>query len=154
MGESGRPSVGVGAIVVVGDELLMIRRGRPPALGSWSIPGGRIEAGETAAAAIEREVFEECGLVVRCGGFVGWVERIDVARHDVILDFRADVVGETAVRAGDDAAEARWVPLAAVSRLDLVPGLEGFLRVHGILAPATSDPAGPSGAGKPIRSPS
>jgi 8-oxo-dGTP diphosphatase len=124
----------VGAVVVEGTQLLLIRRGSPPAKGRWSVPGGRVEEGETLAEAVVREVAEETGLEVLCGGLVGWVERITDDHHHVILDFFAVVLEEAPVpTAGDDAAEAAWVPLADVAELDLVDGLAEFLHEHGIL---------------------
>lgn len=130
-----RPEVAVGAVVVHEGRLLLIRRGRGPAVGQWSVPGGRVEWGETLAEAVEREVAEETGLTVRCGSFVGWVERMGPGHHYVIMDFRADVVGEPAVtlRAGDDASEAAWIPLDEVPAVDLVAGMLDFLRTHHVL---------------------
>ena len=130
-----RPEVAVGAVVVHDGHLLLIRRGRGPAMGQWSVPGGRVEWGETLAQAVEREVAEETGLAVRCGPFVGWVERLGPGHHYVIMDFRAEVVGELDVnlRPGDDAAEAAWVPLEEVPSVDLVAGMLSFFRTHDIL---------------------
>jgi 8-oxo-dGTP diphosphatase len=122
----------VGAVVVDDGRLLMVRRGSPPQSGRWSLPGGRVEHGETLAQALEREVQEETGLETRCGRFVGWVERIGAGHHFVILDFTVEVTGG-ALHAGEDAAEAAWVPLHAVPALPLVDGLESFLREHGVL---------------------
>jgi ADP-ribose pyrophosphatase YjhB (NUDIX family) len=118
-------------------QLLLIRRGRPPSVGLWSVPGGRVEHGETMAVAVTREVAEETGVVVACGELVGWVERIDGARHQVIFDFSATVVGTapSVPVAGDDAAEAAWVPLYSVEELPLVQGMAEFLRRHGVLSP-------------------
>jgi 8-oxo-dGTP diphosphatase len=105
-------------------------------VGAWSIPGGRVEAGEAVAGAVERELAEETGLAGRCGAFVGWVERISPEYHFVILDFVVELApGEQPARAGDDAAEVRWVPLADLASVDgLVPGLLDFLREHGLVA--------------------
>jgi len=129
-----RPEVCVGAVAVDRDRLLMIRRGRGPAQGEWSIPGGRVEAGETLMTAVAREVFEETGLEVVAERFIGWVERISDDYHFVIHDFLVTVLDERPrPTAGDDAAEARWVPLEEVTDLVLVEGLADFLAEHGFL---------------------
>lgn len=128
-----RPEVAVGAVAVVRGSLLLVRRGRPPEAGRWSVPGGRVEPGETVAEAVVREVAEETGLAVRCGELVGWAERRGPAYHFVILDFAVEVDGGGAPVAGGDAAAARWVPLAEVASMDLVSGLADFLRRHGVL---------------------
>ena len=144
-----RPELAVGAIVLHGGALLMVRRGRPPFDGAWSVPGGRVEGGESLGDAVVREVAEECGIEVRCGDFLGWVERMGADRHHVILDFWAHLVGPGELAAGDDASEARWVPLDAVPELDLVPGLLDFLRAHSVLG-GRSDLQ--SASGHPVRS--
>lgn len=103
--------------------LLLIRRVTPPSAGSWSIPGGRCAPGESTAAACIREVAEETGLVVRVVRPAGRVRRKgpgDIG-YD-IEDFVCSVAGGE-LRAGDDAAEARWVSHAELASLDLVPGL-------------------------------
>lgn len=120
----------VGAIVT--DEagrMLVIRRARPPAAGLWSIPGGRVEPGESDAAAVEREVMEETGLTVVAGEHVGTVQRpvaADLAYE--IHDYRATLAGGDQ-RAGDDAAEVRWVTPAELRALPTSPGMvEAFVR--------------------------
>jgi 8-oxo-dGTP diphosphatase len=127
------PQVCVGAIAVDADRLLMIRRGHAPGAGEWSVPGGRVEAGELLAEAVVRELVEETGVEGVCGELVGWVERFEEDLHLVILDFRVSVLEGTQPVAGDDAVEARWVPLADVADLDLVRGLAEFLHEHGII---------------------
>lgn len=127
------PEVAVGAIVVDGDDLLLVRRGRGPAAGEWSVPGGRVEPGEMLVEAVVREVAEETGLEAVCGRFVGWVERFVDDRHFVILDFEAEVLDRRDPVAGDDAQEAVWVPLHAVVDLRLVDGLAEFLHDNGYL---------------------
>lgn len=128
-----RAEVCVGAVVVVDDELLLIRRGHGPGAGEWSVPGGRVEPGETLAEAVVREVAEETGLEAVCGSLLGYVERIHDDRHFVILDFNATVLQGDQPRAGDDAMEARWVPLGDVAELRLVEGLAEFLHEHGVI---------------------
>lgn len=128
-----RPELCVGAIAVLDGNLLLVRRGHGPGAGKWSVPGGRVEAGELLAEAVVREVAEETGLECVCGALVGWVERLDADHHFVILDFEATVLDDTQPRAGDDAAEAAWVPLPEVTERQLVDGLAEFLHQHGYL---------------------
>ena len=127
------PEVCVGAIVVEEGDLLLIRRGRGPAQGEWAIPGGRVQAGELLAEAVVRELLEETGLEGICEDLVGWAERIGDDHHFVILDFRVTLLERTEPTAGDDAAEAAWVPLVDVAELNLAEGLAEFLHDHGIL---------------------
>jgi ADP-ribose pyrophosphatase YjhB (NUDIX family) len=119
-------------VAVAGDRLLLVRRGREPGRGLWSVPGGRVEPGESLAEAVERELAEETGVVGRCGPLLGVAERRDGDHHFVILDYlvAADVVPPVP---GTDADEAAWVPLSALPDLPLVPGLAGFLAEHGVL---------------------
>lgn len=125
----------VGGIVT--DEhgrLLLIRRAHDPEAGRWSLPGGRVEPGEAAAEATVREVAEETGVAVAVGEEVGQVRRpAPDGRVFAIHDFRCRPLEESAVpRAGDDAADARWVDAAAYAALDaageLVSGLTAALR--------------------------
>jgi len=125
--------VAVGGIAVVDGALLMVRRATPPGVGRWTVPGGRVEPGESVTAAVERELLEETALEVRCGPLVGWAERRGDGHHFVILDFAVTVTGSTAPTAGGDAAAVAWVPRAEVATLDLVEGLEAFLLEHGVL---------------------
>lgn len=134
MSVGGRPELCVGAIVVSADDhLLLVQRANPPGRGLWSLPGGRVERGESLYDALVREVHEETGLDVVCGPLVGWVEHIETARHFVIMDFTATVIGDDEPTAGDDAASAQWVPLEDVSVLPLVDGLLDFLADHDVL---------------------
>jgi len=130
-----RPEIAVGAVVVRDDCLLVIRRGHGPGAGEWSVPGGRVEAGETLHEAVVREMWEETGLEVVVERFLGWVERLGDDHHFVILDFVVGLLdAEATVVAGDDAAEAAWVPLHELSEIRLVAGLHEFLTDHGVIA--------------------
>jgi 8-oxo-dGTP diphosphatase len=120
---------------VVRDErgrLLLVRRGTAPAKGLWSVPGGRIEPGETAVEAVVRELVEETGLRVVVTGLAGTVERTGPGGVVYeIDDFHARLeegVDPEQVRAGDDAAEAGWFTVAEVEELDCVDGLVDILR--------------------------
>lgn len=123
----------MGAVVVDDERLLLVRRGHGPAAGTWSVPGGRIEAGETVQEAVVRELLEETGIEGVCGELIGWAERIDDGHHAVILDFSVTLLEAAEPVAGDDATEARWVPLWDVAEMNLAPGLAEFLHDHDIL---------------------
>ena len=129
----GHPQLCVGAVAVDAEQVLLIRRGSKPGAGRWSLPGGRVELGETLAEAVVREVREETGLEAMCDELVGWVERIEAAYHFVIFDFSVTVLDRAHPVAGDDAAAVAWVNLAEVADLDLVDGLAEFLHEHGII---------------------
>jgi len=130
-----RPEVAVGAVAVLDDCLLVVRRGHGPGAGEWSVPGGRVEAGETLHEAVVREVWEETGVEVVVDRFLGWVERLGDDHHFVILDFVVGLLDPDAVPvAGDDAAEVAWVPLHELSEIRLVAGLHEFLTETGIIA--------------------
>ncbi|MHB8245348.1 MAG: NUDIX hydrolase [Acidimicrobiales bacterium] len=130
------PILAVAAVVREGDKVLLIRRGTEPEAGRWSVPGGRVEAGETLEDAVQREVFEEAGIGVDVGPLLGYVEHVSGGEHFVILDFVASPglgCGGLQPSAGDDAAEAGWFRACEVNRLGLVAGLADFLACHHIL---------------------
>jgi 8-oxo-dGTP diphosphatase len=105
--------------------LLLIKRGNEPGRGLWSIPGGRVERGETDAEAVTRELTEETGLSVAPSTLIGTVVRGPYE----IFDYACETVGGT-LRAGDDADDARWVDLADFTRLDQAGALtDGLARV-------------------------
>ena len=112
--------VGVGGVVLAGDQVLLVKRGAEPSKGIWSIPGGGVEIGETLAQACAREVAEETALQVRVGPMVEVLERIlrdpqgRVEYHYVLIDFLC-YTQPLEPEAGDDAAAAVW---AGVDRLD------------------------------------
>jgi 8-oxo-dGTP diphosphatase len=105
------PVPAVGVVCLRGDEVLLIRRGTPPRIGEWSLPGGRIEPGERAADAALRELGEETAVFARLDGLLDVVDGFfPPDHHYVLIDYLAHwISGEP--RAGDDAAEAAFHPL-------------------------------------------
>jgi ADP-ribose pyrophosphatase YjhB (NUDIX family) len=127
------PRVGVGAVVLHGRRVLLVRRGGQPSAGKWTLPGGLVELGETTAEAIQRELAEECGIRVRLGGIAGVVDRVvrdtagRVRYHYVLVDYLA-VADSDACTAGSDAAECRWMAIDRVEELDITEGLADMIR--------------------------
>ena len=127
------PRVGVGAVVLHEGRVLLVKRGRPPALGKWSLPGGLVELGETTSAAAQREIAEECGIDVRLAGVAGVVDRVTrdetgrVRYHYVLVDYLAYAESDRVI-AGSDAAEVQWVPAEQVHILDVTEGLVDMIR--------------------------
>jgi 8-oxo-dGTP diphosphatase len=129
------PVIAVGGIVIEQDSILLIQRATEPQKGRWSIPGGKVESRESLEAAVVREVGEETGLVVTCGLFVGWVERLSESHHFVILDFLAHLNGPRSEPvASTDAQAAKFVAFDQLENYDLVDGLLDFLRAHHLIS--------------------
>jgi ADP-ribose pyrophosphatase YjhB (NUDIX family) len=104
----------VGAVVHdAAGRLLLVRRANDPGRGQWSLPGGRVEPGESDASAVARELREETGLEVRVGSLIGSVQRGSY----LIFDYAAEVIGGE-LAAGDDASDAAWVTRAEFTRLE------------------------------------
>jgi 8-oxo-dGTP diphosphatase len=126
------PIVGVGAVVIDGTKVLLVRRGNEPLKGEWSLPGGAVELGETLQQGVVREVLEETGLVVAPAGIVEVLDRITqdevlqdgasgrVRYHFVLVDFVCRVTGG-ALREGSDADEVRWVAREELGEYHLAP---------------------------------
>ena len=116
--------MGVGAVVVRNDAVLLVRRAQAPLVGEWSLPGGLLECGETLREGIVREVREETGLVVEAGELLGVYERVNrnddgrVRYHYILIDFLCTAVRGD-LQAGTDAADARWFAVPALDGLNL-----------------------------------
>ena len=129
----GSPRVGVGAVILDEDRVLLIQRGGSTLPGKWSIPGGLVELGETTREAVRREIAEECGLEIELVDVCGVLDRVvrdpagRVRYHWVLVDFLAVVRGGT-LCAGDDAADARWVLLDDVEQYDTTDGLMDMIK--------------------------
>ncbi len=109
-----RPVPTVGVVCLKGDQVLLIKRGTPPRLGQWSLPGGRIEWGEAVDVAALRELKEETGVEAELTGLLDVVDGVftsretgETTRHYVMIDYAARWTGGEPV-AGDDAADARF----------------------------------------------
>lgn len=127
------PRVGVGAVVLDGDRVLLVRRGKAPSYGKWSLPGGMVELGETTREAVQREIEEECGLKIRVGEVAGVLDRVvrdgegRIRYHWVLVDYVAFPESGT-LCAASDADEACWVEVDEVERLDTTDGLLDMIR--------------------------
>ena len=134
------PLVGVGAIIIEGDRVALVKRGHAPLQGRWSIPGGVLEIGETLRKAAIREAREETGLTIEPGELLGVFERVlpdergRMKYHYVLIDFLCRrVSGELA--AGDDAEDVRWFRRDELAPLELAREteeviLKGFEKVE------------------------
>lgn len=121
-----RPIVGVGGVAVSGDRVLLVRRGRPPLAGEWSIPGGALEVGESLVEGVRREMLEETGLDVNPTEMLAVLDRIvrdhdgRVRYHYVLIDYLCTVRSGEAC-AASDASECRWVAAEELSTYSLHP---------------------------------
>jgi len=119
-----RPWIGIGIVVIKGDQVLLCRRGKPPNVGSWTLPGGAQDVGETCEAAARRELMEETGLTVGDLHFCAHVDTIRrddngrVRFHYTILDFAGLWVDGEPI-AGSDVSEVQWAPMDALEPYDL-----------------------------------
>tara|TARA_B110000438_G_C15385449_1_gene466670 strand:+ start:73 stop:561 length:489 start_codon:yes stop_codon:yes gene_type:complete len=134
-----QPVIAVGIVTFKDDKILMIRRGKPPRKGQWSIPGGKQKLGETWRAAAAREVKEETGIDIEVLGLIDVVDAIiydeqtpktkekplknnidnkSIIFHYTLVDCVAEWVSGT-VNAGSDAAHAEWLSLPQIKKLDL-----------------------------------
>jgi len=121
-----RPLLGVGAVIVRNEQVLVVRRSHPPLQGQWSVPGGLVETGETTREALIREIREETSLIVEPLDLVEVFERIlrdgdsRVQYHFVVIDYLCRIVSGEACP-GTDVSEIRWVPLEKLQELGITP---------------------------------
>jgi 8-oxo-dGTP diphosphatase len=119
-----RPIIGVGAVIIEGGRVLLIKRGQAPLKGEWSLPGGALELGETLEEGVCREVLEETGLIVEPISIVEVFDRISrdvegrVQYHYVLVDYLCRVSGGT-LACATDAADARWATLEELGPIAL-----------------------------------
>jgi ADP-ribose pyrophosphatase YjhB (NUDIX family) len=136
-----RPIVGVAGVVFDGDQVVVVRRGRPPAYGEWSLPGGAVELGESLEQAVVREVYEEIGLKIEIVDVAAVLERVfwdeeeQVRFHYVLVDFLCLKTGGR-LRASSDALSCAKVPMASLSSYRLSVQTEevikrAYLRLNG-----------------------
>jgi 8-oxo-dGTP diphosphatase len=129
-----RPLVGVGAIIVDHGRVVLIKRGKAPLLGEWSVPGGMVELGETLRKGAEREALEETGLVVRAAELLGVFDRVvpdqdkRTLYHYVLIDFLCEKISGD-LQASGDAAEARWFAREEISKLSLAEDTAAVIRL-------------------------
>jgi 8-oxo-dGTP diphosphatase len=127
------PRLAVGAVVFKDQQVLLVRRGHPPGQGQWAIPGGSVHLGETLQQAAEREVLEETAVTIRAGQPIYTFDLVDrdadgrVRFHYVIVDLAADYISGNP-SAGDDALEARWVPVGELDRLGVNPATRALVQ--------------------------
>ncbi len=126
------PLVGVAGVVISGENVLLVQRGKAPGKGEWNIPGGLVEVGETLQEAVKREIREETGLDVEVRSLLEVSDRIirdeagKVRYHYVLLDYLCAVAGGT-LSPASDAADARWVSMERLSDYDVIPPVRNVI---------------------------
>ena len=133
-----QPIVAVGAVVFKEGKILTIKRSQEPSKGKWSIPGGRVELGETVYEAAKREALEECSIEIEIERLLDSVDNIirdeegRIKYHFVIIDLLARYVGGE-IKAQSDAEECRWVTPQELVELDITPMLRAMLKRQKII---------------------
>ncbi len=128
-----RPIAAVGAIVVKDGRVLLIRRGKEPSYGVWSVPGGAVHLGESLHDAVRREIREECGIEIDLTDVLEAVDRMTrdgegrVQYHYVVVDYLARWANGEVVSASDS-LEARWVAPADLPQYQMTSGTADVIR--------------------------
>ncbi len=128
------PLVGVGAVVLIEDKVLLVRRAAPPGKGKWSIPGGLVELGESLSNAAVRELYEETGIRAKPLGVIDVEEYIErdvrgrIVYHYVIIDILVEPLGELRPHAQSDALEVGLFSISDALELELTSSTRKFLR--------------------------
>lgn len=113
-----RPILGVSCLLLHDNHALLARRGKDPAKGLWSLPGGKLEWGETLEGAVTREISEETGIIIANPLFAEFVEIIQDDHHFVIAVFIIHLAERGELVAGDDVTDARWFSFSQIQNLD------------------------------------
>jgi len=122
------PRIGVGAVVLRGDQVLLVQRGQPPRKGKWSVPGGLVEIGEKLEQAVHRELYEECGIRANIQDYLETFEYIQqdhenrIQYHYIVIDYLAEYLkGE--LRANSDIHQAAWLTFDQICKLAITDGI-------------------------------
>jgi len=129
------PRIGVGAVVVKDEQVLLIKRKFEPKAGMWTLPGGLVNVGETLQQAVQREIAEECGIRVQPKNIIDVIDVIEedaqhrIKYHYVVVDFEAEYISGTAVP-GSDVTAVKWVPKNKLTDLNLPESTREFFLKH------------------------
>ena len=122
------PRVGVGAVVLRGDRVLLVQRGQQPRKGKWSVPGGLVEIGEKLEQAVHRELYEECGIHANIQDHLEIFEYIQqdhdnrIQYHYIVIDYLAEYL-EGELRASSDIDQAAWLTFEEIRNLAITDGV-------------------------------
>lgn len=128
-----QPQVTVGLVTRRADELLMVRRGHGAAGGTWGLPGGVLQGGETLAEAVVRHADAQAGVEALCGPFMGWTEDVESSPPKLWMCFEAVTLDEHSTPSDPEVAEHEWVHLEVVAERRLDEGLADFLAEHDVI---------------------
>jgi 8-oxo-dGTP diphosphatase len=129
-----RPMVGVGAIILRGERVLLVQRGREPALGKWTVPGGLVELGESLHDAVRREVLEEVGLNIRVLDLIVALDRVILDKqgrieyHYILLDFLCEPEQDEVPSPASDVWDCRFLSVNELQHYSLTRGTERIIR--------------------------